>query len=129
MHYCGTDIIEVDRIKQAIQNTEGFKEKVYTKNEINEAQNKGEKTLYEYFAGRFAAKEAIYKALSKIKEDLNLFEIEVGNDKSNKDRPYVVIHDHDINKLMGTGKVKIDVSISHIKEYATATAIIEYNND
>ncbi len=129
MHYCGTDIIEVERVKQAIQNTKGFKEKVYTKNEIEEAKNKGEKLLYEYFAGRFAAKEAIYKALSKIKDSLNLFEIEVRNDKNNKNRPYVIMYDDDINHLIKTGKMKIDVSISHIKEYATATAIIEYNND
>ena len=34
--YCGTDIIEVSRIQDAVENTKGFKENVYTKNEIED---------------------------------------------------------------------------------------------
>ena len=59
-YYCGTDIIEVQRLKEAIMGTKGFKEKIYTDAEILIGDSKNDKTKYQYYAGRFAAKEAIY---------------------------------------------------------------------
>ena len=70
--YCGTDIIEVDRIKEAIKNTKGFKENIYTKNEIEDIDNIKSDLKYQRYAGRFAAKEAIYKAMSKLLIENNL---------------------------------------------------------
>ena len=45
--YCGTDIIEVQRIKEAILITKGFKEKIFTDVEIDVGEKKGEKSKYE----------------------------------------------------------------------------------
>lgn len=121
--FCGTDIIEVDRIKAAICDTNGFLERIFTKNEIEKSQNKKDSVKYEYFAGRFAAKEAVYKALSSINSDLFLSHIEILNDISNKNRPIVNIIDTDISNLIKTGKLKIDISISHQEKYAVSTAV------
>ncbi|MCX7661267.1 MAG: holo-ACP synthase, partial [Candidatus Omnitrophica bacterium] len=58
----GIDIIEVRRIKNAIEKWgEEFLERIFTKEELKSAKDKP--SLYQYFAGRFAAKEAVFKAL------------------------------------------------------------------
>lgn len=124
--YCGTDIIEVNRVKDAIQNTKGFRERVYTKNEIEYAENKGEIVKYEHYAGRFAAKEAVYKAMSKIDNDITWTQIEILNDNNNKGRPFVNIYDKKGNVRKNVNK--IDVSISHINELAIANAVVSIDN-
>lgn len=122
-YYCGTDIIEVERIKKAILSTPGFKEKVFTPLEISYAEEKSDVTRFLHYAGRFAAKEAIYKSLSKIDDTIFLNQIEIINDSHNKNRPIVNILKPDLNTLQKESKLIIDVSISHVKEYATANAI------
>lgn len=123
--FCGTDIIEVERIKQAILNTDGFKEKVYTSEEINVGDKKSEIIRYQYYAGRFAAKEAVYKALSKEYGDKICFlDIEILNDANCKERPYVNILNNDVLQDLNMGKLQIDVSISHINDYAIANCYI-----
>ena len=58
----GTDIIEVNRIERLIKEKGGkFLNRIYTQNEIDYCESKGP-NKYQHYAGRFAAKEAIYKA-------------------------------------------------------------------
>ncbi len=116
--YCGTDIIEVERIKKAILSTPKFKEKIFTPAEISYAESKSDVTKYQHYAGRFAAKEAIYKSISNIYAHVELRQIEIVNDKENYNRPTVTIYNSVFNKF--AQNVQIDVSISHIKEYAIA---------
>ena len=116
--YCGTDIIEVERIKKAILSTPKFEEKIFTPAEISYAENKGDVTKYQHYAGRFAAKEAIYKSISNIYAHVELGQIEIINDEANHNRPKVIIYNLEFNKL--AENVQIDVSISHIKDYAIA---------
>ena len=123
--YCGTDIIEVERIKKAILQTEGFKEKIFTEKEIDVGSKKNDKVIYEYYAGRFAAKEAIYKAVSKIKDDFNFWEVEILNDKKNKNRPVAKFRNTELKAMQDKGILDVDVSISHISNFATATAIVK----
>ena len=60
----GTDIIEINRVKESIENTDGkFCEKVYTEKEIEYCENK-KNQKYQHYAARFAAKEAVFKAIS-----------------------------------------------------------------
>ena len=124
-YFCGTDIIEVSRIKDAILNTNGFKEKIYSEFEIEVANSKSEKSMFEYYAGRFAAKEAIYKAISSIKSDFNFWESEIVNDKNNRNRPVVNFKNEELRRLQNDKKLFVDVTISHITDYATATAIVK----
>ena len=123
--YCGTDIIEVDRIKKAVLETKGFKEKIFTAKEIEVGSKKSEKVRYEYYAGRFAAKEAIYKALSKIKDDFNFWEVEILNDELNKNRPVVRVKEKELKLMQEQGLLNIDVSISHISSCAIAMAVVK----
>jgi holo-[acyl-carrier protein] synthase len=116
----GNDIIEIYRIKKAMEN-EKFKEKVFTKNEINQLELKHNK--YESYAGRFAAKEAISKSLNTGVKGFNLKDIEILNDSLGK--PDVIF----LGVLSEKYKnLEIKLTISHSKEYAVATAIaIEKN--
>lgn len=121
---CGTDIIEIDRIKDAIEK-EGFKKRVYTEKEIEYCESKNVQK-YQSYSGRFAAKEAIFKALSILIEDkykIKWTDFEIINDK--KGKPNVQINTDIIDKSLIKN---IDISISHCKEYATAVCIIEINN-
>lgn len=127
--FCGTDIIEVSRIKDAINNTKGFKENIYSENEINDIDRIKSDMKYQRYAGRFAAKEAIYKALSKILIENNLcmtpLDIEVINDINLNRRPKVVILNSRIKDFMENKKIDIDISISHLKDNAIAMVIVK----
>lgn len=116
---CGIDIIEVERIQESIESLgETFLNKVYTKNEIAYCESKN-KQKYQSYAARFAAKEAVFKALSKDLDgryDLTWKNIEVINDKNG--RPYVNLID--VNKKV----TQIDISLSHIKQTAIANVVI-----
>lgn len=125
--YCGIDIVEVERIKRAILDTPGFKEKVFTTREIEECDSKIDVVKYQYYAGRFAAKEAAYKALSKVYGDkMWIINAEILNDKTCNNRPYINIMQEEIKALQESGKLTIDVSISHVKEYAVANVIARF---
>ena len=59
----GTDIIEVARIEKLIKEKgDKFLNKIYTQREIDYCESKGP-NKYQHYAGRFAAKEAITKAI------------------------------------------------------------------
>ena len=59
---CGTDIIEIKRIRESIETIgEKFLQRVFTENEINYCESKGQQK-YQHYAARFAAKEAAFKA-------------------------------------------------------------------
>lgn len=117
----GTDIIEVNRIEDSIKSLgEKFLERVYTKAEIEYCESK-KVTKYEHYAARFAGKEAIFKAISPLLENkfsIEWTDIEILNDEQG--RPYVLLK-KDILK-----DVKIDLSLSHIKEYAIASVVAIY---
>lgn len=118
----GIDIIEIERVKQSIEDTEGrFCKKIYTEKEIEYCESK-KAQKYQHYAARFAGKEAVLKAISKSLEnkfDIEWKEIEILNDEDG--RPYVNI------LKQGLDIKNIDISISHCKEYAVASvgAIIE----
>ena len=123
--YCGIDIIEVDRIKKACKNIE-FIDKIYTKKEYQSLKDIKSDMKYQKLAGKFAGKEAIYKAVSKIciENNVNIFfnEIEILNIDELKGRPEVNILNKDCENLLN--EYIIDISISHIKDTATAICIL-----
>lgn len=117
----GNDIIEVSRIKESIESLgDKFLNRVYTDKEIKYCISKNV-MKYEHFAARFAAKEAVFKAISTLLENkfsIGFKNIEILNDE--KGKPFVNLLNVDIKK------VNIDVSLSHVKEYAIATAIVSF---
>ena len=118
---CGTDIIEVCRRKESIERKgNNFLNKIYTEKEIEYCNSKNN-MKYQHFAARFATKEAIFKAISNIVKDkyeITWKDVEILNDEN--DRPYVHFLNNDYNIK------QIDISISHLKEYAIANCIIVF---
>lgn len=115
----GTDIIEIDRLENAINKTNGFIDKLFTKREIEMFESRNMRA--EVVAGNFAAKEAISKAFGTGIRGFSLKEIEVLRDKLGK--PEVFLSDN-INNLIGK-KYNINISISHNNTSAIAFAILE----
>lgn len=117
--YCGTDIIEISRIKESIENlSQRFINKIYTDKEIEYCESKG-KQKYQHYAARFAAKEAVFKAVSEKLEDkyqISWKDIEIVNNKNSK--PIVNL------KKEIQGLQSIDISISHCKDYAVAMVVL-----
>ena len=113
----GTDIIEISRIREAINRTSSFKRKVYTEKEIEYIEKK--KEPYASYAGRFAAKEAVSKALGTGVRGFSLNDVEILND--NLGKPTVTLYN---NLLNHAEDLKIKISISHSREYAVSTVII-----
>jgi holo-[acyl-carrier protein] synthase len=109
----GVDITEVRRLRQAVEKWgDEFLDRVFTTGELKNATTRG--SLYQHLAGRFAAKEAVFKALGDMR--LNWKDVEILNNKEGK--PCCVI-------LNGKGKMMdVHISISHVKNYAVASAII-----
>ncbi len=116
----GTDIIEVERIKESIESLgEKFLNRVYTKNEIEYCE-KTNSMKFQHYAARFAAKEAVFKAISKLlnnKFDISWKDIEIINDENG--RPYVELYCIEKQKI-----ADIDISLSHIKDYAIAMVAV-----
>lgn len=123
----GIDIIEVERIKKAIEDLDkNFLERIYTEKEI-EYCNKFKMAKYEHFAARFAVKEAVFKAISEYisgREDALWKNIEVENIDGGKPVINVEKLQENLKQTANNFKLKdIDVSISHIKDYAVASVV------
>lgn len=119
---CGTDIIEISRIRESIDTIgEKFIERVFTEKEIAYCESK-QKQKYQHYAARFAAKEAAFKAVSHSLNDkysMSWQDVEVENDSNGK--PQIHINKIDLNKIEN-----IDLSISHCKDYACANVVVLY---
>lgn len=118
----GVDIVEVSRIEKILKEDKGeFVNRVFTISEIEYCSNlKAHK--YESFAVRFAAKEAVFKALN-VDIDNNFVDwksIEIL--KENTGRPKVVLKGA-LEKYNGE-ICNIDVSLSHEKQMAVASVAI-----
>jgi len=113
----GTDIIEIARVARAIEN-QRFLARCFTQAEI-ECCKAGGATAAESFAGYFAAKEAVAKALGTGFRGFSPHDIEICHDNAGK--PFVRLANR-VNAPPGT---IIHISISHGKEHATAMAVIE----
>ncbi len=120
----GVDVIENKRIKNLIYN-KAFINRTFGKREVNFANKTSNKI--NYYAKRFAAKEAFAKSLGTgIRNDLNFKDIEILNDKIGK--PYY-FKSKKINKIINKKfKVKnfnLFLSISDEKDYSVAFTILQ----
>ncbi len=116
----GIDIIEVNRIREAIERQgENFLHRVYTDNEISYCKNTG-KMEYQHYAARFAAKEAIYKAISnKLPKDIGDIWTKIEIEKDENGRPIA-----NLSRLNLEYVESMDLSLSHLSEYAVASFVI-----
>lgn len=116
----GTDIIEIDRISRAIDNTPMFLEKIFTKREIEQLTRS--KLRVESVAGNFAVKEAVSKALGTGVRGFNFKDIEVLRDELGK--PVLEVSDK-IKELIKVNNYLFNVSISHNRTCAIAFVVLE----
>ena len=120
----GVDIIKNKRIKLSINNKK-FITRIFGKNEISNSQKLINKISY--LSKRFAAKEALVKALGTgFRDGLNFSDIQIHN--NNMGKPYYVLSTKIKNLIKKKKKVKsfnLFLSISDEKEYSIAFAIIQ----
>ena len=117
----GADIVECLRIAQMIErHAELFINRVYTPGEIAYCQNRKQAT--QHYAGRWAAKEAVLKALGTgWTKGISWRDIEILNEPGGK--PLVRLHDGARQVAVGLGVGEILVSISHCRSHAMAYAM------
>ncbi|HSI87639.1 MAG TPA: holo-ACP synthase [Pyrinomonadaceae bacterium] len=119
----GIDIIEVYRIRESLDRTARFAERVFTEAERQYCDAKGKGSDQSY-AGRFAAKEAFMKALrSGWRGDLAWQEVEVVVDELGA--PSLAVKGEAKKQMQALGADRIHLSISHTREYAIAQVILE----
>ncbi|MCB2293409.1 holo-ACP synthase [Clostridium algoriphilum] len=119
----GTDIVEIRRIKNAIESNTRFLEKIFTSDELEYLKSRNLRP--EYIAGRFAAKEAVAKALGTGFRGFEFKDIEI--DRTTLGKPIVTLKGKAKLIAKKEGQYKIHLSISHGEDSAVAYAIFEVN--
>ena len=118
----GTDIVRVERIQRLLGRYPGFVHRVFTPQERAYCEARASRA--QSYAARFAAKEAVMKALGTgWNGRVNWLDIEVVNDTLGK--PCLNVHGHVAELLAGRGVSGLHISITHEKEYALACAVLE----
>lgn len=121
----GIDIIEIERIKDSVDRFGShFLDKIYTKVELDYCLKKSNK--YQHLAARFAAKEAVAKALATgWNKDFSWQNIEIYNEPNGK--PVVKLKGS-LNQFLEPDK-NLKISMSHSRDYVTCVAIIYKNSE
>jgi len=116
----GIDIIEIERIKKSVDKFgERFLNKIFTKTELEYSLSK--KNKFQHLAARFAAKEAIAKALKTgWSKDFRWKDIDIYNEKSGMPRVNLL---GNLKNFLGDDK-SLKISMSHSENYVTCVAII-----
>lgn len=118
---CGIDIIEISRIKKAVEeNGKRFLEKVFTLDEIDYCEKRAA-AKHQHYAARFAAKEAVAKALGEgLANGICWTDIEVV--KGDNGKPSIKLHKQAKKIAAEMGIKSLNLSLSHCHEYAVANA-------
>jgi holo-[acyl-carrier protein] synthase len=118
----GTDIIEVERIQKVMERDIGFRDKIFTPGEIEYCETK--KFKYQNYAARFSVKESFLKAIGTgWRFGIRFADIEVYHDELGK--PFINVYGKAKELISDLSISKIHVSLSHLKEMATAVVILE----
>ena len=124
----GTDIVNIKRMEKSLKlHGDKFKNSIFSKDEITYCEKK--KNSGAFYAKRFAAKEALSKALGTgIRKDIKFRNIEVSNDSYGKPsiRLKGAVNDY-LKKKLKRKKYNIHLSLSDDKPWAQATVIITHN--
>lgn len=114
---CGVDVVELPKFRRALERGgAAFLRRIFTPQEVAYAKARSRTTVL-HLAGRFAAKEAVIKALSQIapSHPLAMRQVEVRNDRLG--RPRVILHGS------RRPRVNVHISLSHVDTVAVASAI------
>jgi holo-[acyl-carrier protein] synthase len=121
MFKVGVDICSIDRIRSAYDHYgERFLNKILTANESAYVLSRQKRTV-ETLAGRFAAKEAVAKVLGVGWRGINWKEIEI--DRRESGAPQVILHGRAEALAKKLNLTHFEISLSHEREFAVASAI------
>ncbi len=118
---CGVDIVNIERFDKFITNDK-FIQRFFHSDEISSIRTKN-LIRKESLAARFAAKEALGKALGTGIGLLTLKDICVSKDETGK--PQLIVYNSVKERVIKSGANKIHISLSHDKDYAIAQVILE----
>ena len=119
----GIDIIEVARIREALLRTERFRERVFTDAERAYCESRGA-VAAEHYAARFAAKEAMLKALQTgWRGGIGWQDVEIVSLDSGA--PYLKLHGEVKQLFESSGATATHLSLSHTSEHAIAQVVME----
>ena len=117
----GVDIVPVSRVARLLEENPAIVDSLFTAREISYCRSKPRK-CYEHIAARFAAKEAVFKALSARPEQrMSWTEVEIINELSG--RPCVVLHGDTALSVQRSGLISLDISLSHTADLAIAQVV------
>ncbi|MGM9561072.1 MAG: holo-ACP synthase [Phascolarctobacterium sp.] len=117
----GCDVIEIARVRKAIER-DAFLQRVFAKEEIAYCMSRGAQAAAS-FAARFAAKEAVLKALGTGLRGGELQEIVITNDALGKPSVQLLGYHAELAAQLGVNNIAI--SMSHSRETAMAYVIME----
>ena len=118
----GIDMIEVARVGKQVRGNAGFRERVFAPEEIEYCEAK--RHAPQHYAARWAAKEAFFKALgSGWRDGMGWNEVVVRNDDLG--RPRLELRGKARQAADELGVSRTQVSLSHLKDTATAIVILE----
>lgn len=120
---CGIDLVKIERIEKIIKRWgDNFTSGIFTISEREYCEKKND-NKYQSYAGKFAAKEALLKALGLGLRGVNWKEIEITNNELGQ--PIIDTSGKLKNIALTKGVSKYFITISHTKEYAIAEVILE----
>ena len=118
-HAVGIDVVEITRVRRVLErHPERFLARVYTPSEVAYCRGRGSE-----LAARFAAKEAVMKALGTGVHGISWREIEVLPNIRGK--PLVTLHGKAAARAERIGLHQLDISLSHSRAYAVASVVGE----
>jgi holo-[acyl-carrier protein] synthase len=119
----GVDITEVERVREVLKRTPRFRERVFTAGERAYCDAKGTAAA-QHYAARFAAKEAVFKALrTGWSGGLSWHEAEVASRESGE--PVLILHGLARELFAAAGATHAHLSLSHTSVHAVAQVIFE----
>ena len=120
----GVDIVEISRLRRSSKKWgKHFLSKIYTPRELDYSKSK--RFPEQHLAARFAAKEAVFKALGEVeREFVGWKNIEILNNPAGK--PYLVWHGLAEKVRKRRGICQAAISLSHTEHYAVATAMLQF---
>ena len=120
---CGIDLVRIERIEKIIKRWgNNFNSRIFTPLERDYCEKK-KNNKFQSYAGKFAAKEALLKALGLGLRGANWKEIEIRNNELGQ--PIIDTSGKLKNIALAKGVKKYFITVSHTKEYAIAQVILE----
>lgn len=119
----GVDIVEIDRMKQALERRPRMKERIFSEQERWYCEHKNRPEIH--YALRFAAKEAVLKALGTGFSGMKFTDIEVTRDDRGKPIPLLHGAAQERADQLGIVEMHLSLSFTHTTAVASAVAITQ----